>query len=419
MEKAIFISPKDSLKTQFLYSLEEDLERIGHSVEITQTDEHYIFNIEPFDYSLLSEGDRRKKLQKAYNEIRKVRLNYGREKLFIERMESENILNYLANGEEVDIDKIIPEIKICRNQKDRNIYRYYSYFQTLPTSYGVGRGFSVLVYDIGQKSRKLIGLFRLSSPVYSSYARDTFLGWNRIDERSREKFVRYSGLKRSMQLSVVTALPPYKFIFGGKFMSLLALSDPVSQEFNRRYKDNLLALFTTSAYGPHAAIYNRIQLRKIKDTRYNSYNANLFRHVGEASMYSNVMLTQRTFELAKSMFTIDDEIGEDQKIRAPLSKRRAIAKALSLSGLSQKVLYLNEMGIYVGYLDDKNIDVLRSGPNTSKKPNLDLDPNLCFDYWKSEWVEAKAKDTAREERFTRYDKGPQRLSNLFVGEANE
>jgi hypothetical protein len=409
--------PVDRDRLAFMQSLAEDLRILDHQVSVEEiTDSHTSFEFIPNDLDNLSPDE----IRKYYLTIRNRQLNEERD--FILRREREGILSLLINGEDLEVEKIKPVIKICQSQSQRNVYRYFRHTQSVPTSGGVARRFYALVYDVGQKLESLMGIIGLTSTMYSMKDRDEYLGWHSIDSRSKEEVIRASGLRQIMQTSVCLALPPYNYIFGGKLIAGLTLSDPIQSEYKRRYTakypdDVLLAVFSTSAFGSHAAIFNRIELKKIKDTsdikklsKDGKPHYELFEHIGESSPYSTIMVSAQTQQLARAIASgISTDKINTVGIRSDLSKERAFGRALRLCGLDRRILRANRKGIYVGYLSEENIELLRPNPDPDIVPRLQLSVDSLTEYWKDRWLH-KALTTRQDlldnaRQFKQWDAG--------------
>ncbi|HAF48557.1 MAG TPA: hypothetical protein DCL08_04855 [Anaerolineaceae bacterium] len=390
MKKRLFISPCNEKRTEFLQSLQIDLNRIGHDMEFIEQENDIEIHFEPFDYESASDEEVKALMRSAFEELKKIKLNKESTKKFILKMEDGVIQNLIAKGSEVDIEKIKPEVRICESKEDKDIFRYFRYYQSVPNSPGVGRRFSAIIYDVGQKTERIIGIIGLQGAAYSSSSRDEYLKWSNIDSRAEEKRKKELGLRRTMQLAILTAIPPYNYLFGSKLAALLSLSNPIQEYFSDRYKTPLLAVFTTCAYGLHAAMYNRIQLRKIpSNDHYSYYDNELFERIGETNLFSQIMLSDKTAEIAKNMFSNLPNERQGLSFRTPLSKSRSISKALSVCGLNKKVLYMYPMGVYIGCLHENNLNILRNGSESINDAILDLDVDDVRKYWFSEVLNKK------------------------------
>ena len=174
----------------------------------------------------------------------------------------DQFLEEIANGYEVDPEKIRPELVEARSDaRTGDLFRFASLLWSIPVSQGYGRRLRYLVKD--RANDKLIGLFALGDPVFNLRVRDEWIGWNQADRRER--------LVNLMDAYVVGAVPPYTDLLGGKLVASLIASEEVSNKFQERYggteglisgkeKQPRLALVTvTSALG-RSSIYNRLRL---------------------------------------------------------------------------------------------------------------------------------------------------------------
>lgn len=170
---------------------------------------------------------------------------------------------YLADGADIDPEKITPELVLVDSQDWTGaLFRLATTFWSIPVSRGFGRRLRYLVMD--RHNSKLIGVFALCDPVFNLEARDRWIGWS-----ARERTER---LVNVMDAYVVGAVPPYSALLGGKLVAALIGSDQVSRDFQRKYassrgiisgrvKNAQLVLVTmTSALG-RSSLYNRLRLR--------------------------------------------------------------------------------------------------------------------------------------------------------------
>ena len=409
MEQLISINkaykfPKDKIRNEFLKSLKNDLELLnGKVVQNDNDEEDYIsFSYESKYYSYQN----RESIAKNYGKIRKRLLLTHKE--FIEKIEVKgNILNLFANGRDIDIEKINPEIRICKSSKDKDIYRYCRYLQEVPNSGGAGRRLNALVYDTGQDREYLMGIIGLSSCGYSLKDRDNYLGWNSdyIDSRQRLKDLKNAGLKKMMQLSVSLAVPPYNSIFGGKLISMLAFSDEISVEFRRKYKHELLALVTTSAFGIHNAVFNRIQLKKLfKDKDWGRLE--LFERIGKTSEYSSLILSEETKKIGKKILENTTTYNKKKKrTKANFSSDSDLNRVIRMCGLNKEILQLNEKAIYIGTLHNSNLRILQGKDDNS--PILNVKTDEILEYWVNHFIKKKIlkyPDNEKLESFNNFRK---------------
>ena len=168
---------------------------------------------------------------------------------------------HIANGDEVDPEKIDPVIELVNTEGLSRIFRFATLFWSVPASMGYGRRMRFLVRD--RRNGKLIGVFALCDPVFNLTPRDDWIGWDQAGRRAR--------LVHTMSAYVVGAVRPYSDLLGGKLVTSLIASREVGKMFDERYghtvgiisgqsKNAKLTLVTfTSALG-RSSIYNRIKL---------------------------------------------------------------------------------------------------------------------------------------------------------------
>ncbi len=178
-----------------------------------------------------------------------------------ERRIREMIEAHIANGDEVDPEKIEPAIELVNTEKLSRIFRFATLFWSVPASMGYGRRMRFLVRD--RRNGKLIGVFALCDPVFNLTPRDDWIGWDQAGRRAR--------LVHTMSAYVVGAVRPYSDLLGGKLVTSLIASREVGKMFDERYghtagiisgqrKNARLTLVTfTSALG-RSSIYNRVRL---------------------------------------------------------------------------------------------------------------------------------------------------------------
>jgi hypothetical protein len=224
-----------------------------------------------------------------------------------------------------------------------------------------------------------MGIIGLASGGYTLKCRDDYLGWNikNIDSYKELKELKDTGLRSIMQLAVSLAVPPYNYLFTGKLVALLALSNPIQELYKEKYGQDLLALVTTSATGIHSSVYNRIQLSKIFDAKWDRNE--LFERIGKSSEYSTLVLSEETKKLAKDLLLNTHTHSKVlRKSRNTFSSDGTIARAMRICGLNREILELNEKAVYLGALHQNNINILRGEDN---KPILRLSVQEAFDYW--------------------------------------
>ena len=390
---------RDTDRALFIQSLAEDMRLAGNQVTVR----HGVTGSEyHFDPRTLSQHD----VTTAYRDIR---LRNLQEQLhFVLQMEKRGIARLFRDGLAIEIEAITPEIKICTTDADKNIYRYCRQLQSVPTSSGTGRRFSILVFDVGQKKPALMGVIGLTGSAYFLRDRDTFLGWGSDDSATENKRRKDEGLRRLMHLSVCLALQPYNWLYGAKLMALLALSDPVRNYYLARYHEPLLGIVTTTAtQQSHCPIFNRIELNKLPEgNKYQRERPNqMYLHIGTTARRTTTVLSQRTVNLARIVAKMAGESPlkppEAGKLRSDRSKDRVVYIAMSLCGISRSVFDLKNKALYFAYLHEA--EKAHLADSRSLEPALvSLTVEDAVTYWRDRWCAKAQEDPTRLDRFRQF-----------------
>jgi hypothetical protein len=285
---------------------------------------------------------------------------------FIKRVERAGMKEHFLVGSKLKIEKISPRIRICNDAEDFEIFRYCGLLQSVPSGQRIGRRMSVLVYDDGQKGTPVImGAIGLASSMYTLGCRDKHLEWT----GPRAKKLKEIGLKRIMDLALCVSVPPYSFLLGGKLMALLAMSDPIRNEFKRKYGAPLLGISTSCATGVHCPIFNRIMVRP----------GGLYRHIGETTGYSISFFSKDTFRAARLLLLSQRRLSEGALSLRPM---RILNEALQACDLpSGPLIRLGlRKAIYFGVLSEKSLRGLKMGLQAVPKDSLS--GTDAVQYWK-------------------------------------
>jgi hypothetical protein len=313
--------------------------------------------------------------------MRRLRLEQiETERPFARRLEAKGILDLLGDAT-IDLQKITPEIKICRTFADHELFRYAKLFQHVPTTNRVGRQLRCLIYDVGQQPKRLMGVFELTSGPYTMGARDAYLTWS----GPGRKTLKDRGLRRLMDLATIVAIPPYNILLGGKLIAALAFSDFVVNEVRRRYRSEMLGVVATSATGLHCAILNRIGLRP----------GGLFSRVGQTSGYSTLGFSPKTLGAARAFLPgfVSAPEGEFSKSVRPIHVLRV---AMRNCGIASTTILQSSYpkGVYLGFLDPADIEALRSG-RSRRAYGVTIESILT--YWRTRYLsKALASESRRE-----------------------
>ena len=218
----------------------------------------------------------------------------------------DQFLEEIANGDEVDPEKIHPELVEARSDaRTGELFRFASLLWSIPVSQGYGRRLRYLVKD--RANGKLIGIFALGDPVFNLRVRDEWIGWNQAERRER--------LVNLMDAYVVGAVPPYADLLGGKLVASLIASREIGEQFQERYggreglisgkqKQARLTLVTvTSALG-RSSIYNRLRLIRNSGSQTKKPVVDLQR-LGATTGYGHFQITDDLFSQLRGVLQED------------------------------------------------------------------------------------------------------------------
>ena len=93
-----------------------------------------------------------------------------------------DLLDYFANGSEVDPRAITPAVRPVSSNLDSQLFKFASLHWSVPVSQGYGRRNRFLIWD--QSNGKLIGIFALTDPVFNLGVRDRLIGWTSSSDRN-------------------------------------------------------------------------------------------------------------------------------------------------------------------------------------------------------------------------------------------
>jgi len=312
--------------------------------------------------------------------IRSRQLSQQRE--FIRRVETSLGDLPFINGRQLKIERIQPDVHICKTPYDFAIHRYCRLMQTVPSGPRVGRRIAVLIYDLGQQSPALMGALMLASPLYSVRARDEFLGWN------RSMRIKNFGLKRTMDASLCMALPPYNQLLVGKLVAMLAVSESLSKEFERRYRSKLLAVATTCATGLHCPIFNRIMIR----------SGGLYRRIGETTGYTGMIFSEKTVTAARGLIK-NHRLAKNCSM---WNTTRILKTALTYCGLRAAPLFQvgNRKGVYIALLDTRSRERLMIGKALDDRDMIN--DVSAIEFWRNKILPRRLKDPETMRKINRY-----------------
>jgi len=151
-----------------------------------------------------------------------------------------------------EINELEPYVEIVGdNSKDIAKWTYLrKMIHTMSWVANPGRNVKISVRD--RKTNKLLGLISLGSDVTSIKVRDDYIGWTQDDKFKNGKLN-----NTTIATSIVSTQPlGYNFL-GGKLVSMMCTVPEVREYWEKKYKNKLIAVNTTSLYGVHSQ-YNGI-----------------------------------------------------------------------------------------------------------------------------------------------------------------
>ena len=153
-----------------------------------------------------------------------------------------------------ELENIKPVLRLVKSRDMRsfNILRILtSSFEWSPNP---GRNLKYLVVDL--ESQKYLGVITIGSDVMSLSSRDDFIGWGKSTKIDKKK-LNHIGIA-----STIVPVQPsgYNFLLG-KLIACLCTSSKIREDWEKKYKDTLVGLTTTSLYGSYS-MYNSIPIWK-------------------------------------------------------------------------------------------------------------------------------------------------------------
>jgi hypothetical protein len=255
---------------------------------------------------------------------RKTRLNEHRNWI---AGKAGQLIQHFASGAELDVERVRPRIEVIQGGTWKaDLFRFASYYWSVPISEGYGRRMRFLVWD--EHHEKLIGLFALGDAVFNLRARDEYIGW--------DHHRRVEAMVNLMDAYALGALPPYNFLLGGKLVASLIRTHEVVDTFRAKYHDSvgvisgeskhaqLVAVTTSSALG-RSSLYNRLRLG----------GQSIFESIGSTSGWGHFHVSDDLFDdLRTYLKSLGDPYADAHGYgQGPNYRLRLIRKALGLLGL--------------------------------------------------------------------------------------
>lgn len=241
------------------------------------------------------------------------------------------LLNYIANGKDIDPHEIKPELVYVDSKTEHwDLFRYIKLHWSIPISNGYGRRLCYVIFD--KNNDKVIGILGLADPVYSTGIRDHHIGWNAENKKKQ--------LKKVMDGFVIGAVPPYNQILGGKLVASLLCSNQVRNDFKNKYAKSLsyisktkhtgeLAIITTLSALGKSSLYDRISLP----------NGQKFISVGYSKGWGEFHFYGDTYNQMKEL--VSNQLGASKKHKnwgtGFKNKREVVEKTFKILGIPKGI----------------------------------------------------------------------------------
>ncbi len=294
------------------------------------------------------------------------------------------MLAFVASGAEVEPERIAPRLlQVEPGTVESKLFRYACLHWSIPVSDGYGRRLRFLIFD--DHNGKLLGLFGLGDPVYSTKARDEWVGWSAGAKAAR--------LYHVLDAYVLGAVPPYSRLLGGKLVALAAVCNEVRAAFERRYaerpslisgkrREPHLALVTTASALGRSSLYNRVKYG----------NRLVFQSVGFTGGWGEFHFSDGVYE-ALSAFARQQCVPtakQERWGRGFRNRRELVRKALSRLGFSEDMLNHGiQRELFVAPLADNAREFLRGEADAPRY--FDLSFAEAAGFWRTRWLLPRAQ----------------------------
>lgn len=195
---------------------------------------------------LKEKGVKEYTLYQKWEEIQKLNLKKRDVKDVLEVKEK----IYKSDNPECHLE-IEPELIYCHG--DRYWERQWRYLRIFTSSMSwtqsPGRVMKFIVAD--KNTGMYLGCISVASDFMAMRARDKYIGWTSEDRQKKKK------LRNTLMGSTIVPVQPLGYNhLGGKLISLMVLSDPISEKWEEAYGDKLVGCTTTSLYGSFSQYTN-------------------------------------------------------------------------------------------------------------------------------------------------------------------
>lgn len=231
-----------------------------------------------------------------------------------------DLLDYFANGTEVDPHVMEPRARPVLTSLDADLFRFASLHWSVPVSQGYGRRNRFLIWD--HSNEKLVGIFALADPVFNLAARDQLIGWDQAQRQER--------LYNVFDAYVLGAVEPYRQLLSGKLAAMCAVSEEVITYLEDKYRDTTTVilekkkpsrpvLITTSSALGRSSVYNRIAVN----------GRQIFQAIGYSEGFGHFQFSESLFRDLAALTRTPGSERENEYGHGPNWKFRTIRKALA------------------------------------------------------------------------------------------
>jgi len=362
-------------------------------------------------------------------------------------------LDGVIDGNLINPMQISPYLQECHTDQEHSIWRYLRYYSVMPYSEYVGRRQRFLIRDSGHPGHPIMGITAIGSSVMHLNVRDRWIGWYIDTILSEEEKMQYQCGELSLEecrvrlrtrregsrklkeikmqriaaiadLYVSQAIPPYNELTAGKLLCLMMLSNEVRDLFHCKYVGrqteitkreaaDLVLLVTTTIFGLHSSLYNRLRFR----------GQTVYIPVGETSGFGTFQVSEADFlKMRDYLATLGKEpsnaFGKGSNwrmrvIRTYYDLRHKEEPGYELTGNSE-LQHGQHRGVFVAPLA-YNTRAYLTGEDDIINP-YDWPIEELVEWWKERWLKTRANNPEVMARVRAFRKETLRISELITGE---
>lgn len=279
---------------------------------------------------------------------------------------------------DVNLTRVQPEIVVCTNSEDMQLFDYVVWAQSMPADTRNFRNIKVLVYDTTPRPRRLMGAILFKSPMYFNGARDSYLGWPALFEivdgqrRKNQAAIdlRNKALKSIYNIGVCMLVPPYTAHGMGKLIASLCFAPEIINHLEKTFGQPVLGMTTTGGWGGNATQYDRLNLadrakggKRAVFTRIHGARPSV--HL-PTHLFSDLVF-ERAIDVIRADNTVRvrDFVGYDTDRTVAV---RAFRQACKLIGLPFRATAANCVAHYFGSVSDACTNALRTSAGIDTPP---------------------------------------------------